>query len=87
MEYKTNKDSRPAETGYKLKEDFQLMISNLPLQMTYEDAAFLCGCSKAQIQRGIVAGDITAGKAPGGKGNRSKRVLTSSLLDWVTKYV
>jgi hypothetical protein len=76
----------PAETGDTLKEDFQIMIANLPLQMTYEDAAFLCGCSKSQIQRGILAGQIKVGKTPAGKGKRSKRVITSSLLDWVAQY-
>ena len=79
-------DSKPENTGDKLKGDFERMVANLPLQVTYEYAAFLCGCSKAQIQRGILAGHITVGKTPGGKGKRSKRVLTSSLLDWVAKY-
>ncbi len=78
--------SMPSMEGDKLKGRFMKMVDGLPLQMTYEDAAYLCGCSKAQLQRGIQSGDIAIGKTPGGKGKRSKRVLTSSLLDWVAKY-
>jgi len=67
-------------------ERFLERMDSLPLQMTYEQAANLLGCSKAQLQRGIHAGDLTVGKTPGGKSKRSKRITTASVLEWMRKY-
>jgi hypothetical protein len=77
-----NNDSQTAEYG-GLNARFLAMVDGLPLQLTYEKAAFLCSCSKAQIQRGIQAGDLALGTTPGGKSKRSKRILTASVLEWI----
>jgi excisionase family DNA binding protein len=85
---KDNKEnkSKPSSEGGKPKRLSPKQTTNLPLLLTYQEAAFYCGCSKSQIQRGIKDGDIAVGRTPGGIGNRSKRVLSSSILKWATKY-
>ncbi len=61
-------------------------VNNLPLLLTYEHAATLLSCSKAQIQRGIQQGDLAVSKTPGGKSKRSKRITTASVIAWMQKY-
>ncbi|MBT4028481.1 MAG: helix-turn-helix domain-containing protein [Planctomycetes bacterium] len=70
-----------------LNKLYEKRVMALPLHLTYEQAADLLSCSKAQIQRGIREGDLKVGKTPGGKSKRSKRILTSSVLDWIRKYI
>ncbi len=77
-----NDDSQAVENG-TLSDRFLTMVDELPLQLTYEKAAFLCSCSKAQIQRGIQAGHLALGTTPGGRSKRSKRILTASVLKWI----
>lgn len=62
--------------------------SAIPAELlTYEEAARMCGSSRASICRAVQSGELIAVQAPGTNGPRGRRILRSSIEDYIEQEV